>query len=363
MGKKQKLIFWQNIISPHQLDFLKAISFYYDVVLIVEEVQDRYRNKDGWEIPDCDFLKVVIAPSDDVIGTNFQNKNDFHIFSGISAYKTVFKGFQTAVKHNASIGVLSEPIDLRGIKGFLKLVRGKIQCWKYKKHIHFIATTGNLGVNTYLKFGYENEKIFHWGYFVDVKEHSFKEKKNELSFVGNLNRNKQVKPLLEMLLKNEFYGFDKINIIGTGILESELVHLYRNESKVVFFGRLTNKDTLKKISSSSLLVIPSLNDGWGVVVNEALLCGTPVIASDQVGANILLNNSKRGEVFKAGDFNQLKEVLNRWSKYNLQTKDYQDIQYWAKNKISPIVAAQYFTEILNFVNDNGIQKPTAPWLK
>ncbi len=359
----QKIIFWQNIISPHQLDFLKAVSQHYEVTLIVERIQDAHRKKDGWEIPDADYLNTIVSPPKSSLDTFFKNKETLHVFSGISAYKTVFKGFKMAVKHNAKIGIFSEPIPLSGLKGFLKLIRGKLQRIKYEKKIHFICATGNLGVDCYRKFGYPNDKIFQWGYFVNTQINEVQDKKNELIFVGNLNDNKQIKPLIEILSQNNFCGFNKINVIGSGILGDELIHLYKDEKRINFCGRLTNKETIKWISSSKFLIIPSLSDGWAVVVNEALLCGTPVIASDQVGASALLDNKKRGAIFKAGNKKHLKEVLIEWSNYHYTDNDYQEIQQWARKNITPTVAASYFEEIIDYSFHRGLKKPVAPWLK
>lgn len=49
-------------------------------------------------------------------------------------------------------------------------------------------------------------------------------------------------------------------------------------------------------------VLPSRYDGWGVVVNQALGAGLPIIVSDQVGAGYdLITPGKNGEIFRSGD--------------------------------------------------------------
>lgn len=53
---------------------------------------------------------------------------------------------------------------------------------------------------------------------------------------------------------------------------------------------------------ANAFVLPSRYDGWGVVVNQALGAGLPIIASDQVGAGFdLITPGKNGEIFRSGD--------------------------------------------------------------
>ena len=359
-----KIIFWQNIISPHQVDFLKELSSRYEIILIVGEILDAERQQDGWEIPHYDYLKIIISPEINLLDQYFKDPEDIHVFSGIAAYRTVYAGFKKAISYSAKIGILSEPIHLKGIKGFLKLLRGNYQRLKYGNKIGFIAATGDLGTRTYQKFGYKATKILQWGYFVNSTYNQISEKNNNLIFVGNLNYNKQIGPLLNLYLENEF-SFDRFEIVGSGPLEDEIRSKTKGNKKIKLYGRLTNKEALKILAQSKLLVLPSLEDGWGVVINEALLGGTPVIISDNVGAKILVENSDRGAVFKAGDYEQLKKLLQIWTTKNYEQKDYLKIQNWAKEKITPVLAADYFSKIIcySFQSQNAKEKPIAPWLK
>ena len=356
------LFFWQNIISPHQIDFLKALSNHFTITLIVEQVQDNYRINDGWEVPHFDFLNVIIAPKDNILNDFFSNKNDLHVFSGISAYKTVYAGFKMAVANNSKIGLISEPIHMSGFTGFLKLLRGKFQCWKYGDNIDFIATTGDSGIKSYEKFGYSRTKLFQWGYFVDGPCQSFSKKDNNVVFVGNLNDNKQILPLVRLFLDNN-YNYNQFQIIGSGDLETEISDLINQNQKIVMHGRLTNLETLNLILKSKLLIIPSLHDGWAVVVNEALMCGTPVIASDSVGASILVENSNRGDVYQTGNLEQLHLLINKWTLEGFDPLNYSEIQDWALKNITPTVAADYFSKIIHFSFHKKTKKPKAPWLQ
>jgi glycosyltransferase involved in cell wall biosynthesis len=82
--------------------------------------------------------------------------------------------------------------------------------------------------------------------------------------------------------------------------------------RVRFLG-FTNQSKLPAVyCSSDLLVLPSECEPFGLVVNEAMLCGCPVIVSDQVGARFdLVKEGKTGFVYPVGNVEALTAVLRQ----------------------------------------------------
>ena len=82
--------------------------------------------------------------------------------------------------------------------------------------------------------------------------------------------------------------------------------------RVRFLG-FANQTQLPTIyTSSDLMVLPSMYDAFGVVVNEAMLCGCPVAASDHVGAaRDLIEHSRTGFVYPCGDTDALAAILRQ----------------------------------------------------
>jgi glycosyltransferase involved in cell wall biosynthesis len=61
------------------------------------------------------------------------------------------------------------------------------------------------------------------------------------------------------------------------------------------------------------MVFPTLADVWGMVVNEAMACGLPVLASCHCGAaQGLVAGSGSGEVFDPFDSAGFSDLLVRW---------------------------------------------------
>lgn len=79
-----------------------------------------------------------------------------------------------------------------------------------------------------------------------------------------------------------------------------------------FLGFVNQSQLPAVYTASDLLVLPSGYEAFGVVVNEAMLCGCGVVVSDRVGARFdLVREGETGFVFPAGDVDALAGILRR----------------------------------------------------
>ncbi|MCH9014179.1 MAG: glycosyltransferase family 4 protein [Gemmatimonadetes bacterium] len=79
-----------------------------------------------------------------------------------------------------------------------------------------------------------------------------------------------------------------------------------NLDTVYFFGFRNRLELPKFYAASDIFVLPSLRETWGMVVNEALCFGLPVIVSDQVGsAEDLVRHGYNGLIFPNGNVEAL----------------------------------------------------------
>jgi glycosyltransferase involved in cell wall biosynthesis len=100
---------------------------------------------------------------------------------------------------------------------------------------------------------------------------------------------------------------------GDGPLRSELESRAKSlglEGRIHFLG-FTNQSGLPAVyRGSDLLVLPSEYEPFGLVVNEAMLCGCPAIVSDRVGAGgDLISAGQTGYIFPCGDVENLAALL------------------------------------------------------
>ncbi|MXV17410.1 glycosyltransferase family 4 protein [Hufsiella ginkgonis] len=83
--------------------------------------------------------------------------------------------------------------------------------------------------------------------------------------------------------KNSGY---QLNIVGDGPLFQALVQLAKKLklNHVTFSGSVDNRDLPQYFHNADAFILPSLSESWGLVVNEAMAAGLPVLLSKRVNA-------------------------------------------------------------------------------
>jgi len=371
-----QIVFWQNMLSYHQSAYIRALSNKKNirVMLIVQEDIPEWRKDMGWNVPDFGNAKILIRPQNlEILGILKQSEDiSVHIFSGIRAYPLVRNAFLQSLSTGALIGIISESADLRGLKGMVRLGLGKIEALRFHNKIDFILAMGDSGICWFKKCGFPEDKIYLFGYFVEkieLNKNNFKQYNNcannkfRLLFIGQLIKRKGIDILLDALseLKESNWFLD---IIGDGKERKNIENLSQilNLSKrAIFHGVQNNMETIELLKTVDLLVLPSRFDGWGAVVNEALMCGTPVVCSNACGAADLIKDSFRGEIFKTGSTSDLRRILaHRILQGKKNPELSSKIKIWSK-KIEGETAANYLLEVID-ASVNKKQKPIPPWL-
>jgi glycosyltransferase involved in cell wall biosynthesis len=107
----------------------------------------------------------------------------------------------------------------------------------------------------------------------------------------------------------------RLLLVGSGDL-MEQYKKYANHlnisKKVSFLGGVDNSTLIKLYQKSSCLVLPSINncEAFGLVLIEAMACGTPVIATNLPGVRKVFENEKEGFYVKPNSVNELKNKIN-----------------------------------------------------
>lgn len=110
-------------------------------------------------------------------------------------------------------------------------------------------------------------------------------------YVGRLEKHKNVENLIKQFNKNFSSKSAVLRIIGSGEEEEYLKSKYSSD-KVLFLGKMFNDALIVNFKQASCFVCPSDYEPWGLVVNEALSSGLPVITHEPVGANYDLIKGK-----------------------------------------------------------------------
>ncbi|MCE7039493.1 glycosyltransferase family 4 protein [Dyadobacter sp. CY312] len=130
-------------------------------------------------------------------------------------------------------------------------------------------------------------------------------KHNTFVFVGRLAPEKNLEMLLGSFMKlqdEEPIGeFWNLLFVGEGPEKKHLQELAAKSSfpgNIQFAGGFPWYKVPSWLAKSDILVLPSLSEPWGLVVNEAMVCGMPVIVSETCGcAGDLVSNGVNGFTF------------------------------------------------------------------
>ncbi len=130
--------------------------------------------------------------------------------------------------------------------------------------------------------------------------------------VGNLTAAKGYPYLLEAFsrLRKKFAA--KLAILGGGEKKhlEKLAEKLGIEKDVAFLGFRDNP--FKYMAKSSVFVLPSLWEGFGNVIVEAMACGVPVVATiSGSGPKEIISDWENGFLVPAGDVNQMAEAIGR----------------------------------------------------
>ncbi len=369
-----EFVFWQEVFSIHQSALLRNLANYDDiaVTLVVWEELGAERKELGWYQPNYGNTKVLIKPTSKIQSDLLsKNRSDtFHVFSGTRSSPNIWSVLCQSISINSHVGIQSEAQKGIGVKGLLRLARSKYDALRISSKVDCILGIGGKGEDWFRRSGYISNRIFPFAYFtenpispcVNSPDENFNDGAFNIIFVGRPLYNKGLDILMYAL--HELGNFDwRLHVVGDGDDKGRfknLSQLLNCSAAVSFYGTLPNCDVIRMIQKSDLLVLPSRWDGWGAVVNEALMCGVPVVCSDICGAADLLDGSERGEVFKTNSVQDLRDALNRWIvKGKLSMDQRQRIINWTKC-ISGETGASYLLEIMKSVL-NGMGKPICPW--
>lgn len=100
-----------------------------------------------------------------------------------------------------------------------------------------------------------------------------------------------------------------LTIIGFGPLEAQLKAIAGKN--ILFTGAIPNKKLTSYYQKADCFILPSIREPWGLVVEEALNNGCPVIVSDKVGCNEDLVTDETGIVFQYDKPDSLKEAIKK----------------------------------------------------
>ncbi len=165
--------------------------------------------------------------------------------------------------------------------------------------------------------GIARERIWLVGYGADPEIFHARGRENgggfRIIFAGQIGIRKGIKTLLEALEKlnrpdweMHFYG-------GVAGEARQDLAAYRGRTPLSMHGAVSQQALAEAFRQGSVLVLPSLEEGFGLVAPQALNCGLPCVVSDRVGARDLIRHRENGSIFPCQDSAALAGELEWWN--------------------------------------------------
>lgn len=337
--RKFRVLLIHNIIAPYRLPIFEKLSeeFNLDVLFTQRKTEDRKWkvSLEGYSFKSRVLKSLKIGPFLINYMLPFRLLSDNHdIYLVGENPETVFASFITSIYatlSRKSFILWSEVIktdysqrrcDSNAFKQMFKLFYNKFlilyRRFLYQQTDAFIAYSRK-AKEYLLENGVSKDKIFVGEQVMPKvflsraslrKSDTKFKKKRIILYLGYLNRRKGVNYLIQAYKKLSINDSCLV-IAGTGPDEGRLKSLAKDEPNINFVGYVEHEEKANYYSIADVFVLPTLHDPWGLVINEAMYYGLPIITTDAAGASEMVRKNKNGFIVKSGDSKELADSLRK----------------------------------------------------
>ena len=314
-------------IAPYRLRWCEELSKYFDVVIY--HTQDREINyNDEFLKHDSNKCKVIKLKNKkdkynpicfDVINVIKENKDSFIIFDGYGPKTNLLGLFYCKLKGiKTFVNVDGYPTERKKSR-----IREFVKGFVIKNLCENFFCGGNTVIEYLVKYGAKRSNIYVHNFSsitndrILTKPLSRKQKlkiRKEIGInsdkkivlgVGRFIPLKRFEDLIQAVINCEYDC--ELYLLG-GKPNKSYLDIVNNNKNIHFIDFVLPEEVDKYYQSADLFVLPSETDVWGLVINEAMAQGLPVISSDSpVAAANMINNN--GFIFKTYDVDDLSKKI------------------------------------------------------
>lgn len=176
-----------------------------------------------------------------------------------------------------------------------------------------LVTSKDYANHSRIAYKYSDKFVEVGGTIKEVNPGTYvKHNKYRIGFCGRIVEEKGIDVLIKAFailqqqgVKAELLiGGDYQNVAGGSIYPKLKEYIDENKiENIEFIGKIKEEELGKFYSSLDVFVLPSINslEAFGLVQVEAMMCGTPVVASDLYGVRTIVQKTGMGEICKRGD--------------------------------------------------------------
>lgn len=381
MSNSRLIITWQPMLSDHQAFTFEELGRVANspVKAFVLMMEDATRRSQGWTDTRVASIDRQLIPAKNFLRFCYQHltihKDDVHFFGSAFGHPKMMLCLLFALWIGVEFYLVSEPYApvsapyfgarirfIDRVKAILRPFLYRLYFWVLRSRTSGVFAISRRALAQFRRAGLSTEKLYPFGYFIPplASENILVRETHtvlRLVFVGSLIPIKGLNCLIDAVkLAPSLDCAISLDVFGPG--DPSAFELDR--SIAAYKGKISFGAAPRVMASYDLLVVPSAYDGWGVVVNEALSVGVPVICSDQVGAAVLITTFGAGATFPAGDSIALANLFSELSKKPHRLQSMQSGCRTAAAAIHPAIAARYMWDVVN-APPSEKAKLASPW--
>lgn len=379
------MISWQPVLTDHQSYTLEALQQAAKCTLTVYVAKSEHpsRQVQGWVNLHVASLSPQLIPQKGwfrfIVQQLRSHRDAVHIFGSPFEQPRLIVTLLLAIAMGLRVFLISEPYSpvstgyqddkhklINWAKALLRPILYRFYGLMLSRRIAGVFAISPLAASQYRRIGIPKEKIFPFGYFVPHVEQLCPEapvtgsKKTglRLIFIGTLIERKGLDVLIKVVRNlNRKDLAVTLDVYGSG----DSSQFDFDQSAVSYCGVIPFGAAQAVISGYDVLVLPSRYDGWGVVVNEALMAGVPVICSNRVGAGAVVDKWRCGAIFASEDVCDLEHKLNE---FVAVPESLGNMRLAARNAgaaLDPAVAGRYMFDVLRDSVFSVMPSKSCPW--
>lgn len=167
----------------------------------------------------------------------------------------------------------------------------------------YLYTPSSFAAETYMKRGIPKNKIVYFSLSsekfanLNTNEKTERMSKFQILYIGEISLRKGAQYLLEAVKEIKSREGNKIELVLIGSLSEEFKPiLERYKGSFTYLGIIPHHKVADYYKGASVFVFPSIDDGFGQVIFEAMSFGLPVITTENTGGPDVIKNGKDGFV-------------------------------------------------------------------
>ena len=285
------------------------------VTYLAEETLSSERFELGWEPPTLQHAQLILFDSQAEARRLVRQApaRTMHLTQGVRANGHIGPAQVEIEARRQKQFILMETVNELGLMGFLKRPLYAIHLRRLNRKRTYILAIGKETPGWLRRIAPRDLSVIPFAYFLkklNPKSDSRSGSKFRFLFVGSLIEIKRLDLFLTALSLLSDYDFD-LEVVGDGKLRSKLEDAAAQllPGRVIFRGVRPISEVPSYLADADCLVLPSSHDGWGAVVSEAIMAGTPVVCSSGCGSREVVEASGEGGIFEVNDLDSLTKTL------------------------------------------------------